>query len=208
MTNIAPDAAIHHFHPHHVIYWNVQHHCFWGAQPWTPHTIPPLDPSVVIVTAFLIIGRSHTLVCPDSWSFDSFITPGNHENLGTGDCILVYRQVFNSFVHPLPLPVFSATLDNIVAWGSNHIVFGVRILNTENIHPKTIRLPLAIVCLSMWQHIKKILYPFPRIAIPPAPSKVQLRKRALWPKELGIIGDCVPQNSDSLPIWAWDHLLK
>ncbi|KAG1728680.1 hypothetical protein EDB19DRAFT_2027943 [Suillus lakei] len=162
---------------------------------------PKLDPSAVIIAASLTVGRAHNLVCPDAWSFDSFITPGNRENLGTGDRIIVYRQMFNPFINPLPLPAFSGTLDNIVAWGSGQIVFGVRGLNTENFHPKTIRLPLVIVRLSTWQHIRRIFFPFPRIVIPLAPSIEQLHKRAKRLRELGRIGDRVPRDSDGLPIW-------
>ncbi|KAG1775654.1 hypothetical protein EV702DRAFT_1046761 [Suillus placidus] len=149
---------------------------FGISNPERPPLSPPVGPLAVVLAASLMIGTSHTFASPDSWSFDSFITPNDQETLGTGDLILVYRQVFNSFVQPLPLPVFSATLDSIVAWGRDHVEFVVTDFNTGSNHPKTIRLPLVVVQLSVWQHLQSWFYPFPRTASAPSPSKEQLHK--------------------------------
>ncbi|KAG1797339.1 uncharacterized protein HD556DRAFT_1306507 [Suillus plorans] len=167
----------------------------------SPSPLPPVGALVVVLAASLVLGTSHTFASLDSWSFDSFITPGNHERLGTGDHILVYRQVFNSFVHPLPLPVFSAAIDSIAGWGRKQIEFRIRDLNTGNYYPNTIRLPLEIVHLSRWQQMQKFLYPFPRMTTPPSPPTRQSKKQDLQSRSGGIIGDRVPRDSDGLPIW-------
>lgn len=157
-------------------------------------------PVGTVLAVSMIIGTSPTFTGCDIWTFDRFITPGHQTYLGSGDLIVVHRHVFNIFASPLPLPIFSASLSNIAAWGTDHVEFNVTLLNTDEHHSNTIKLPLAIVRLSLLQRLQQILWPFPRSYTAPSPGTLGIRVRQL---SVGAkaIGDRVPRDSDDLPIW-------
>ncbi|KAG2136460.1 hypothetical protein DEU56DRAFT_913036 [Suillus clintonianus] len=165
-----------------------------------PTETTPVGPLVTALAATLIIGTSHTFASNDVWSFDSCITPGPQKTIGSGDHIIVYRHCFKSFVDPLPPPVFSAVLSHIAAWGNDHVEFAIKDINTSKHHSRTIKLPLTVVRLSLLQHLRQFIFPFPRSSTPPSPINQYISA----PKPLAgarAIGDRVPRDSDDLPIW-------
>lgn len=165
-----------------------------------PPPFPTVGPLMIALAATLIVGISHTVAGSNVWSFDCFITPGSHLTLGTGDHVMVYRHVQNSLIYPLPLPIFSAVLSKIVAWGCDHLEFQVKDITTGTPYPKTIKLPRSIVRLSTTQLLRNMLCPFPRLSTSPQPTTPHPSAR---PRFVGhkVIGDRVPRDSDDLPIW-------
>ncbi|KAG1790770.1 uncharacterized protein HD556DRAFT_1310316 [Suillus plorans] len=136
-------------------------------------------PVATVLAVSMVIGTSPTFTGCDVWTFDKFITPGHHTYLGSGDLIVVHCHVFNIFASPLPLPIFSGSLSNIAAWGPDHVEFNVTLLNTDEHHSNTIKLPLAIVRLSIVQRLQQILWPFPWSYTAPSPGTLGIRVRQL-----------------------------
>ncbi|KAG1860872.1 hypothetical protein F4604DRAFT_1930187 [Suillus subluteus] len=154
------------------------------------------------LAATLLVGTSHTFSGCEAWSFDKYMNPGLHEYLGSGDTIVVYRHFYNSFLSPgpLPLPIFSASLSHITAWGNADVQFSIRLLSTGDHHPRTITLPRSIVCFSILQHLQRFLWPFPRLYSIPSPVTLHAAALKQAPGSRAL-GDRVPRDSDDLPIW-------
>ncbi|KAG1823014.1 hypothetical protein EV424DRAFT_1609121 [Suillus variegatus] len=165
-----------------------------------PSSLPPIGALTTAIAATLVVGLANTIAGSVIWSFDRYVTPSEHPTLGTGDHIAVYRHIHNHLVYPLPLPIFTAKLHRIVAWGHNHIEFSLRGLITEVILEETIQLPSSIIRLSTSQHLRRMLCPLPRCspASKKAPHCLPPHPRFKGDKA---IGDRVPRDSDDLPIW-------
>lgn len=181
-------------------------HSFDAITPKTFHSLidpsplPPIGALTTAIAATLVVGLANTITGGVIWSFDRYITLSEHPTLGTGDQIAVYSHIHNPLVYPLPLPIFSAKLHQIVGWGRNHIEFSLKDLITEVTLKEAIQLPSSIIWLSTSQHLRQILCPLPRCY--PASQKVP---HCLPPhphfKGDKAIGDWVPRDSDDLPIW-------
>lgn len=155
-----------------------------------------------LLASGLLLGFTPCFAGHETWSYDSYVSPGNKTSLGAGDIVWVYRHLHTPLTSSLPLLVLIATLGHVVSYGSNHVEFQLHDLNTGGLLRKTIKLSLSIARLSKSQQLRKKLSLYPRSSSPP-PSGTHTAP--VLDRGLRLshhIGDRVLRDSDDLPVWG------
>lgn len=173
----------------------------------------PSSGSLAFLTSgWLLLGLSPALSGLDIQCFDDFTFPGSPSHLRVGDTIVAYRHVDTLLTPALAVPRLAVTLSKVVSYGSNHIEFRLHSTNSGHHLPKTVKLPLCVVCLSRAQRIRRALFLYPRSSSSPPRSPLKDLRDNTSPQLARHIGDRVARDSDDLPIWdkrrqvTFDHV--